>query len=692
MTSSSGTPAPPDASLGYLLGRVALLELVALRALAERGAGDGEPRPNGTSDGRFLSDDYVAWLLDRPGASPGTDGAGAEMSARLEADTDRAEERGVDIRLRRLSRAFGLTTLEQDLLVVALSPALDGRLGRLFALLDDGPTGGAAVSLAVQLARGGTGPADPRDWLALTDGSALVDGGLVEVAGAGVPLPARSVRVPERVAAFLLGDDRPDALLAEHLRVAPALPRVDPALTALGRPRTIHLTGRPGTDPASEASAWVTAAGATPLVVEPPDPAADPGGDVLADVLRECLLTGCVPVVGPVDATVQVPSGRARLARVVDRLPVAVVWSTTPTLAWSTEPLPSVTLAVPPVAHRTEVWGALCTGLGTDPTDLALLAQHRVGGAGAHRAVRLARAFALPDRVPGRPELEAALRAQDAVEIHGQVRRLTPRRSWGDLVLPAPTERRLRELVALVRHRDAVVDEWGLGRGGGSRGVCALFAGRSGTGKTLAAEVIAHELGVDLCTIDLAQVVSKWVGETEKNLDAVLSAAEGASCVLFFDEADALFGKRGEIRGGQDRYANLEVSYLLQRIEAAGAVVVLATNLRSQVDEAFLRRVDAFVELTEPGPGAREAIWAHHLARVPVDPVADVGFCARTFELTGGSIRNAVVAAACFAAEDGHPVGTAELVRALEREFEKLGRLRVRTDFGPYAHLLEARP
>ncbi len=364
------------------------------------------------------------------------------------------------------------------------------------------------------------------------------------------------------------------------------------------------------------------------------------------------------------------------LRQLADAVPRTVLWGRGPAPDVG---LPRLVLDVPGVEHRRRMWRALAPEL--PARDLDAVARQRLGAAAARRVLRDAGPAPLD-----RAAVERGMRRQDA-GMGGLARRVRPAHGWSDLVLPGPTTRRLRELIGMVRHRDDVADRWALGRVGAARGVTALFAGSSGTGKTLAAEVVAHELGVDLFTVDLARVVDKYVGETEKNLDRVLTAAEGTTGLIFFDEADALFGRRGEVNGGQDRYANLGVSYLLQRVEAAGAVVVLATNLRSQIDDAFLRRLDAVVEFSPPDRAERERIWRHHLARVPAGEL-DLEFCAGAFELSGGSIRNAVVAAACLAAEAGRRVTMGDLVRGVEREQEKLGRLRVAADYGGYAELL----
>ena len=243
---------------------------------------------------------------------------------------------------------------------------------------------------------------------------------------------------------------------------------------------------------------------------------------------------------------------------------------------------------------------------------------------------------------------------------------LEPRYGWDDIVLPEDSLAQLREIAQRVAGRERVLDEWGFGaklsRG---TGVNALFMGPSGTGKTMAAEILARELGLDLYRIDLAGVVSKWIGETEKNLDRIFAAAEGANAILLFDEADALFGKRSEVRDSHDRYANLEISYLLRKMEEFAGVALLATNLRANLDEAFVRRLAFTVHFPFPDAGSRERIWRGIWpAATPLAGDVDLGALAGRFKLSGGNIKNIALAAAFLASEYGGPVATGHVLHA----------------------------
>lgn len=258
--------------------------------------------------------------------------------------------------------------------------------------------------------------------------------------------------------------------------------------------------------------------------------------------------------------------------------------------------------------------------------------------------------------------------------MDGLGRRIEPQAGWGDLVLAERQLRILRETVAHVRQRATVYQEWGfaatLRRG---LGVTALFAGGSGTGKTLAAEVMAKELGLDLFIIDLSQVVSKYIGETEKNLRKVFDAAERGGALLLFDEADALFGKRSEVKDSHDRYANLEVSYLLMRMEAYRGLAILTTNMKQALDTAFMRRIRFVVDFPFPGESERAEIWRRVLpAKAPMKGVDPAQLARLT--VAGGSIRNIALSGAFLAAEEGDRLQMRHMLEAARTEYLKLDR------------------
>jgi SpoVK/Ycf46/Vps4 family AAA+-type ATPase len=257
-------------------------------------------------------------------------------------------------------------------------------------------------------------------------------------------------------------------------------------------------------------------------------------------------------------------------------------------------------------------------------------------------------------------------------------------------VLPQEQLTQLREVMSYAKYRYRVYGEWGFDRKlSVGKGLNILFSGPSGTGKTMAAEIMAGELGLDLYKIDLSTVVSKYIGETEKNLDRVFKEAQESNAILFFDEADALFGKRSEVKDAHDRYANTEIAYLLQKMEEYEGIVILATNLRKNMDDAFVRRMHGAIEFPFPEQESRRRIWAGIFPpEAPLASDVDGAFLARQFKLAGGNIKNIALHAAFLAAEADSSISMAHLIRATKREYQKLGRLCSRADFGPYYELV----
>lgn len=301
------------------------------------------------------------------------------------------------------------------------------------------------------------------------------------------------------------------------------------------------------------------------------------------------------------------------------------------------------------------------------------------------------------DEMPTLADLEAACRQHSNQKLSTLARKITPKYKWDDIVLPADQFRMLREIYAQVSHRTLVYEKWGFDRKlSMGKGLNVIFAGPSGTGKTMSAEIIAHELGMDLYKIDLSNVVSKYIGETEKNLEKIFNEARESNGILFFDEADSIFGKRSEVKDAHDRYANIETGYLLQKMEEYDGIVVLATNLRKNLDDAFVRRMHFVIEYPFPEEIDRLEIWRKAFPReVPISDSVDLNFMARQFKLAGGNIKNIALASAFLAADDVDgktelKVEMEHVVRATRREYQKMGKLITEADFGQYLKMLRS--
>jgi SpoVK/Ycf46/Vps4 family AAA+-type ATPase len=286
-------------------------------------------------------------------------------------------------------------------------------------------------------------------------------------------------------------------------------------------------------------------------------------------------------------------------------------------------------------------------------------------------------------------DLLAACRLQSTSKLAELAQKIEPRFGWDDIVLPPDQMALLRELHATVEHRAIVHDTWGFdAKLATGKGLNVLFAGPPGTGKTMAADVLANTLGLDLYKVDLSGVLSKYIGETEKNLARIFDEATTSNAVLFFDEADALFGKRTAVRDAHDRYANVEVSYLLQRMDDYEGVVILATNLRKNMDDAFVRRLHFTIDLPLPGPEDRRRIWSQIWpAQAPLDPTLDLDLLAERIPVAGGSIRNIALASAFLAAADGRVVTLDHVLHATRREYQKMGKVLATTDLGELGRL-----
>ncbi|MFD7425594.1 ATP-binding protein [Streptomyces sp. NPDC059818] len=686
-------PAPDAVSADFsvegehLWARIRLIEERVRQAVAARRAAD--PDPDDPYRGQYFTPEAITRILDDPGG--------------LDVPAHEPWQPPPGSVLEGLAVRFCLSPLDLDLLLIAVAPDLDARFERFYGYLNDDLTRRRpTVGLALELC-GLAGATAARFRLA--PGAPLVDGGLLEVTEPERPPLSRVLAVPDRVSGHLLGNARPDARLAGVLGEAGEDPtaeaaEVHRAAAAAGTGTgLVHLRSRGG-DAEGLATAALRAAGLRPLVLDAAA-LARRSADVpeLARIAaREARLTGAGAVLGPVEALPAEPAERARtlgaLCAALRGIPLFTHGTTGWDPAWAADAPVVLTVAAPSPGRQAARWRhALdrAAGDGSATGDAELLARavaaHRLDSGQLRRAADAAVRTAALAGGPVRPDdLQSAVRAQNGAGLDRLARRVEPGVGWDDLVLPPLTHRRLRELALRARHREQVLGQWGMRPGGGrGRGVIALFAGESGTGKTMSAEVVAADLGMDLYVVDLSTVVDKYVGETEKNLERIFTEASAVNAVLLFDEADAIFGKRSEVKGAHDRHANIESAYLLQRMESFDGIAVLTTNLRANLDEAFTRRLDVVADFPVPDSGQRLALWDRCLGdRLPRADDLDLGFCADRFELAGGSIRACAVTAAYLAAESGSPLTMRQVVTAVVQEYRKLGRLVLEGEFGPY--------
>jgi hypothetical protein len=683
----------PAESAAYLQARLDVVEARIRYLVDARRSVD--PDPDDAFRGLYVSDDQVDRMLDpaTPKASgPDPDGF---ASVDLEEWADRQEAEGRQLRLRALSRNFGLDGWDLEILLIALAPDLDPRFERLYGYLnDDVSRRRSTIGLTLELC----GLNLRRSLEAgevlgrVHPGAPLIAGGLLLVEEADRPWLTRPLRVPDRVIAHLLGDDRPHPSIAQFLTGHP--PVSSAGVEAVHRgltsgARLIYVReGAAATGLSLGRSALEQAGlGTVGIDFSLVDPAHDLT-DLLEAAVREARLAGGGLVAGPLDILANDQPAAIRLLSAA-ACPVILVGSRSWDPTWSPQVPLVIDAPLPTYEDREVLWRASLNGNGPEGADLARATlQFRLTPEQVRRAATFAlqKSAAEGTRITVQ-DVQAGARAQNAGALERLTRRIEPQAGWEDLVLPDDAVNQLKELTHRARLSDQVLQRWSGGSTKG-RGVSALFAGDSGTGKTMSAEIVAKALGLDLYVIDLSVVIDKYIGETEKNLERIFVEADRVNAVLLFDEADAIFGKRSEVQDAHDRYANVETAYLLQRIERFNGLAILTTNLRSNVDEAFTRRLDAIIDFPSPEQADRRRLWEVHLRRGTPVECLDLDFLARSFKLSGGNISNIVLSAAFLAAQEETELGMPHLIRATEREYRKLGHLCVPEEFGPYYPLI----
>jgi hypothetical protein len=706
---------------GYANGRAHLRdELRRIDAFIERRVQAFRQSLPSSRHPLYVSHEEIdAWLAHRTGevdavseiAVPGDELP--SWSARIAAGVQQSLADGVVLPLVRLSEIFSLTDFERDALLICLAPMVEPRYRRLYAYLQDDLTRKyAGVDLILDL----LSPDTDARWRArrlLGQSGHLLRTGLLQGADAaqssGQPGSWDGPLVVDpRIVDFLFDGAGLDPRLPKQIRLYPVVPPTQSAwpessasapLQALlehtfqmwsdnpGR-AVIHLHG-PDEGARRRLARALAGKLEKPLLCFDLRLVDGAGDVVLARLFREALLLQAVVLLEGVDVLRQdgvANTLAATLVAVIDEYGWLTFFSGEkrwpPCSTWASATYYSFATDVSQDDCR-KAWQAVLHLHA--PTEAAAWAQelaerYRMGLSDIEDTVRTTlnarHAQAQPEPLT-LDELGRACRARFQHSLADLARRIEPRHGWEALVLPADRIDQLNEICGQARRRGRVLRDWGferlLSRG---QGLGALFTGAPGTGKTLAAEVIADSLKLDLFKIDLSTIVSKYIGETEKNLSRIFREAEAANGVLFFDEADALFGKRTAVRDSHDRYANIEISFLLQRMEEYSGIVILASNLRENMDEAFTRRLRFIVDFPFPDEADRQRIWrAHFPPQAPLADDIDTLFLARQLPVAGGAIRNIVVNAAFLAAQQDDPISMGHLLNAARREYEKTGKL-----------------
>jgi SpoVK/Ycf46/Vps4 family AAA+-type ATPase len=704
---------PPSSCLRELLPALARLDALLSRAAASAQEQYG---PGSSADrfrGLHISNEDVSRLLARTAATPllcTNRGTFEEQVCRS------ADELS---RLAWLQQTFELSSFDIDVVLIALAPELDLRYECLYAYLQDDVTkkrptvdlalnllSESAVEKITQRNRFGSGAPLIRQRLVRL----ISDPNMVRP-----PLLAHYLKLDDQIIRFLLGQTDLDSRLAAcceleeapvsipdlplRWEIASALPRLAKYVRQTREPMSLCFHGPQSESKIQTAKALAAQAGKSILAMDLARAARANAGlsETVRLAVREAWFGDSLLFLdgARLSDNERQTSLPALLEEVLgDSHGITVLATEESWIPAGRTParVVNVPFPVPQFSERQECWKANTTQMPIQVEEVSALAsrfhltaEQIVGAVSAARSHALWRSVASSSSVESSfssdhsttlDDLFLGARAQCGQELAAVAKKVNLVYSWNDIVLPADTVLQLREMCDRVTHRERVFSEWGFERKLSlGKGVNALFAGPSGTGKTMAAEIIANELGLDLYKIDLSGVISKYIGDTEKNLDRIFKAAENANAILLFDEADALFGKRSEVRDSHDRYANIEVSYLLQKMEEYEGISILASNHRQYMDESFIRRLAFTVLFPFPDAEDRYRIWARVWpAGTPLSPDLDLSFIANRFKFSGGNIKNVALAAAFLAASNGGLITMQHLFHATQREYEKMGK------------------
>lgn len=605
------------------------------------------------------------------------------------------------LKLEELRILFKLSEFEFNAFLICLAPMLDPRYEKIFGFLHDDVTNKyASISLIFDLLL--KPDLEKLTYLKYFNKSeTLIKYQLIryysENQTVEKPILKQNFIVPEEIISWLIGEFQPDKNLAEALSlVTPAMNNRTTEIFDLPEGLDFVLRQGPiiilyGHDELQKQyiSDHIATTKEQPLLVLELDKLQindHSKSDIFRIFIRDVKLSGAIPLIKGLDVVFntneEIDTFFQQFLNLEDAVLVHLVknWPILRNQKDNNKPIFWLNCVNPPGGKRLNIWKEyLGDNSRVDDQELEIFAnQFNLSASQIQNVAFSAQDLAISKGMPTTiDDLFEAARFYSSHHLNTLATKIQPRYKWEDIVLPEDGIQSLRELANTIRWRTVVLDEWGVGkRLMPYAGVSALFAGPPGTGKTLAAQVIAAELRMDLYKIDLSTVVSKYIGETEKNLERIFSQAKNSNAILFFDEADSIFGKRSEVKDAHDRYANIEVGYLLQRMETYDGVVILATNLRSNMDEAFTRRIQFIVDFPFPDEKERQRIWKVLFpSEVPLAEDIDLDEYGDRFKLTGGSIRNVIISASFLAASENSFVSNQHLLHAVRREMQKMGRL-----------------
>ncbi|NOQ33837.1 MAG: AAA family ATPase [Methanosarcinales archaeon] len=677
--------------------------------------------------GLYVSDEEINSILDPDHAPPPGDGDDqstrilkgliAETESEIARKREKSRKRGIMLNLPMLAEIYGLTPFETDTILISTAPELDTKYEQLYAYLrNDATKKQPGVDLILRLLCNTTEDAIHARRYFHAEAQLFKNRmiRLVEEPGDdGKSLLSRSVKADDRITDHILGFNRIDATITPFTRLIQPRRDLDGVMLTeelksrvrgitrrwkeTGARMTCLLQGPYGAGKKTVSEKICGELGVSLLIVD--IRALIDGeagfGDSVSRIFREAVLQDSAVYLEHFEELFSEDAKNVVHRNIIFKAleeygGIAFIASVEePKLgAELQKDLFKIEILIPDYAMRKTIWDGCLNGRFGETAASVLANKFKFSAGQINDAITSAEKLAVLEEREEMTiaDLYSGCRAQSNQGLTALARRIKPKYGWDDIILPKEKAEQLKEVTNYVKNRGVVYYDWGfddkLSLG---KGLNVLFSGPSGTGKTMAAEVIASELRLDLYKIDLSMIVSKYIGETEKNLNRIFKEAEESNAILFFDEADALFGKRSEVQDSHDRYANIEISYLLQKMEENDGIVILASNLSQNIDDAFLRRMHFTVEFPFPEEEYRYKIWKSLFpVEAPLSDDIDYEFLAKRFKLAGGNIKNIVVNAAFLAAENSGVIAMEEVIHAAKREFQKIGKVCSQSEFGKY--------
>ena len=629
---------------------------------------------------------------------------------------------GQALRLPLLSDIFHLNSFEIDILLICLVSELKLPYEQIYSYLQNDLTKKRpTVDLVIKLlCQNMEEKITARMNFSL--GSPLLGNHLIHLSNNGnddySTLLSKSIKIDERIISFLLEFDETDPRIKKFSTIINSqrsindliLPDNDTALIdkikwyfQTNTPQIFFLTGPYGTGKKTVAKIVSNEFDMPLLIVDSKVLLEDESYEMLNLVLREALLQNASIYFEGFDAVVNDINSKVSPLSIIKKMDQFPNWiflsgeqSWEPPCIFNNHGFINLDIPLPDAKHRKMLWDAFIDGCAlSDDVDLdEISGKFKFSGGQIKDAIftagQIAKSRCDDDSTLSLSDIYRGCKAQSNQKLSSMAKKIEPRYTWEEIILPNDVKEQLKEISSHVKYRETVYSDWGFNRKLSlGKGLNIFFSGTSGTGKTMAAEIIAREIGLDLYKIDISSLVSKYIGETEKNLNKIFNEAQTSNAILFFDEADALFGKRTEVKDSHDRYANIEVNYLLQKMEEHEGIVILASNYKKNIDDAFLRRLHFAIEFPFPNEILRENIWKSIFPKeTPVHDDVDFEFLAN-FKITGGNIKNIILAATFLAADSSRIVKMEHIIKSTRREFQKMGKLCTQNEFGEYYAIIK---